>query len=542
MSRGDLMPERGKISVGLGTLVLWNFSALCFLFFSPGGFAAAEVSLRIRETDPQFYSGSSVEFTLELSGLPPEGEAATAWKLMLGAAVVGEGNAKAVRGEEGMGIVKVRLDFPAVSRAVEVDWAVRVFADGEPVAEAVFPFRVYPRDLGDRLRVILSPRRPGVFDPGGRLSGLLSSLGVEFTALPTGLALRAFRGEVLLVGPGAFSSPRESFFSFLESTGVRSVLVLDQSVFPGDLPGELVLAEPLPAPGAVSVGLEASDIPPAAPGTRPLVKPGQGSYRSLIDPIAGLNSNGAPLSLVLEYLPGERRIIFCQLPLLDSVGRDPAADLLLDNLVRVLVAPSEESVPVFVIGGGGGGEGEFCRELGLPEPRLTLPPGSFRRAVVFAGRETRESFSGREDELVSALKGMVADGGRVVLIGLVPETLSFWRPLLPEGLELEEYLPGAVSPPAGPLFRGVSPDQWGECLKKAEEAGIEMYRIRGEELRPVAPPLVGKADLGAGAVVICQYPFPRIFREPAAASAAAQFLTNLGLARRAGADGENGSN
>ncbi len=369
-------------------------------------------------------------------------------------------------------------------------------------------------------------------------------MGVEFTALPTGLALRAFRGEVLLVGPGAFSSPRESFFSFLDSAGVRSVLVLDQSVFPGDLPGELVLAEPLAAPGAeaVPVGLEASDIPPAAPGTRPLVKPGQGSYRSLIDPIPGLNGNGAPLSLVLEYLPGERRIIFCQLPLLDSVGRDPAADLLLDNLVRLLPAPIEEPRPVFVIGGGGGGEGEFCPELGLPEPRLTVPPASFLQVMIFAGRETRESFSGREDELVSALKGMVADGGRVVLIGLAPETLSFWRPLLPEGLELEEYLPGAVSPPAGPLFRGVSPDQWGECLKKAEEAGIEMYRIRGEDLRPVAPPLVGKADLGAGAVVICQYPFPRLFREPAAASAAAQFLTNLGLARRAGADGENGSN
>ncbi len=534
--RPSLFPGRGFPVV----------SALWLLFFSGPRGAFAGVFLSIGEEAGNFYSGEIAELTLTITGISPE-ETAAAWKLLLGEAVVGEGQAPGVGARDGAAWMRTRLAFPEVTRPVRVDWAVGVFAGVEPVAQAVFPFRVYPRDLGDRLRAVLSPRKPGVFDPGGRLVGLLSALGVEFADLRTDLALRAFRGETLLVGPGAFSSPRDRFFALLEETGVRSVLVLDQDVFPDDLPLRLELGAPLPPPGSASIpaapghpalpGLGGEVLPAAGPGVCPLKKPARGRYRSLIDPESGSPAGGEALSLALEYLPGRPRIIFCQLPLVEAAGRDPAADLLLASLARALLLPGEDPEPVLVIGGPGREEEEFCRELGLPAPRLALPAAGHRRVIVFAGRSTASALSEKGDDLPGALAALAEGGGRVALIGLEPETLSLWRPLLPEGLELEDYAPGEFGPSADPLFWGITEAEWDECLRLAEAAGVFLYRVRGEELRPVASPLVWKAERGRGAVVVCQYPFHRLFGEPPVSAAAAQFFTNFSLARSPGPAG-----
>ncbi|MDP8234808.1 MAG: hypothetical protein P9M08_00335 [Candidatus Erginobacter occultus] len=520
-------------------------AALWSLLFPGIRSVSAGVSLSLQEGPLRFYSGSSAELTIELFGLPPEGEPSAVWKLMLGAAAVGEGETRGERGEEGTAAVRARLDFPAVSRPVEVAWAVKIFAGGRPAAEEFFLFRVYPRDLAARLRAALAGKKPGVYDPRGKLFGLLDSAGVEYTAIHTPFGLRAFRGETLLVGPRAFSSPRESLFTLLEDSGVRGVLILDQAVFPGDLPCPVEPGDPISTPGGRSVavasghpvldGLEGEDLPRTGPGVRPLKKPGRGRYRSLIDPAPLRPDSGGFLSLVLECLPGGRRLIFCQIPLLGAVGRDPAADLLLANLVDLLFLPLEEPDPVFVIGGAGREERDFCRAMGLPGPRLSRPPGPYRQAIVFAGPGTVESLAGREDELVSSLGEMIESGGRLLLIGLDPETLPFWRPLLPEGLELAEYQPGAVSPPEDPLFRGISATDWEGCLRAASDYSI--YQTTGEGIHPVAP-LVGKADRGRGAVVICQFPFHRLLGEPASAASAAQFITNLGLAREPGPAGD----
>lgn len=539
------MPKRGNISVGCWPPIFWTFSVLCFLYLSPGGSAIADVSLRLQETVSQFYSGSSAEFSFDLSGLSSEGEVTAAWKLLLGAAAVGEGEAVVQRGEEGAGTVKFCLDFPEVSRPVEVAWAVKILVGGRPEAEEVFLFRVYPRDLSDQLRSTLFSPKSGIYDPKGRLKGLLASLEVAFTDLPTPLALRTFPGEILIVGPGAFSSPRESFFAILKDSVVRGVLILDQTVFPGDLSLPLEPLAPLASPGVQSVsvaaghpvleGLEAEDLPWAGPGVRPLKKPGRGSYRSLIDPAPLLPNSADPLSLIIESLPGERRIIFCQLPLVEAAGRDPAADLLLANLVDLLFFPIEEPDPVFVIGTASREEREFCRELGLPEPRLSRPPGPYRQAVVFAGPGTAEALAGEREELVLSLKELLESGGRLLLIGLEPETLPFWGELLPEGLELTGYQPSAVFPPETPIFWGISAADWEGCLRVA--ADYPFGQLIGDGIQPVAP-LVGKSDWGPGAVVICQYPFYRFFGEPLVAAAAAQFLTNLGLAREPGLAGD----
>lgn len=525
-----------RLSRGLSLL-----AALWLLFFPALRPVPAEVVITLREGPLRGYSGESVRATLAISGLPP-GAASAAWKLLAGRAAVGSGEAAGERVGEGEATVIVDLRFPEVARPVELSWAVRVFAGGQPAGEAVFPFRVYPRDLSGRLRAILSPRRPGVYDPKGGLAGLLDSLGVEFTLLGSPQALRAFRGGVLLVGPGAFSSPRESFFSLLEEAGVESVLVLEQAVFPGDLPLELEAVDPLPAPGGpvlpaapghpALAGLEAEDLPPAA--GRPLKKPGRGNYRSLLDPGPGSPAIGGPFSLVLEALPGRKRLVFCQIPLVEAAGRDPGAGLLLAALAGYLPAGREEPEPVFVIGGPGEGEEEFCREMGLPEPRLSLPPEGYRRAVVFAGRRTVAALAGKEEETAGGLAALAVSGGRLLVLGLEPESLDFWWPLLPEGLELEELPSPDFGAPRDPLFWGISPADWEECLGRAAAAGLPLYGLRGGDLRPVAPPLVAKAVQGAGSVAVCQYPFHRLSGEPAAAAAAAQFLSNFRLDRGPG--------
>jgi hypothetical protein len=377
---------------------------------------------------------------------------------------------------------------------------------------------------------------------------LLRSLGIEFTDLPTRISLQAFRGEALIVGPGAISGPRENFFPLLGAAGVRAAVILEQSALPGDLPWPLKLARPIllgdgrvfsVAPGhPVLDGLEGEDCWPSAPEVFPLLKPARGPCRSLLNFLPRFPEKGGAFSLLLECLPGRTKFIFCQLPLVSACGRDPAADRILIELFRWLYSPADEPEPVFVVSGPGQEEADFCREMGLPESRSLLPPGAGRRAMVFAGRETAEYLSGRESELVPALEELVASGGRLLLLGLEPETLALWRPLLPAGLELRECPPGAGRAEC-PLSWGISQSEWEECFARASESpGLRLYQplLPGGagDLHPVAPPLVWKTDLGRGAVVICQFPFQRFYRDETVGAVAARFLTNLGFALQPG--------
>lgn len=194
-----------------------------------------------------------------------------------------------------------------------------------------------------------------VYDPVGRTVEVLKAAGVEvrpveaLDAVPEG-------AKVVVVGAGVLRGGAvtwaEKIARWVENGGC--VVCLEQDEYPdGWLPVEVeldpkhatVIAFPRIEKHPVLAGLRAEDLrfwqPDHVVARKTLIKPMRGNFlpvvdaggiRAAIDDMNGLN--WVPL---LELPYGRGRYVLSQLPLVERAGVEPAADILLRNLIRYAV-------------------------------------------------------------------------------------------------------------------------------------------------------------------------------------------------------------
>ncbi len=308
-------------------------------------------SVTLSEDKTQFFSGKAIGQTLVIKDLPERRDVECVWKTLVETAVIEKGG-KPIRQNEGRDTrVRVILHLPEVTRQVKLTWVVEVRSGGELLGSSVFYYLIFPRDNAEILREVLWRRRIGIFDPGGGLKELFTSLGVSYSDISSDLSLKLFRGDALIIGPGAVSNPWSNLFHLLTSDPPfeGGILCLRQSMLPDDLPISILSGI---SPGAddptvmasghpIFLGLSSDDFRGWERENNPALfinKPSRGNYRSLLElPTRGENRKA---SLLLENIMDGRTILFCQFPVSSSFRSNPIAGILLANMLRFIVQSS----------------------------------------------------------------------------------------------------------------------------------------------------------------------------------------------------------
>ncbi|MCX7598453.1 MAG: hypothetical protein N2512_06240, partial [Armatimonadetes bacterium] len=240
----------------------------------------------------------------------------------------------------------ISFTAPAVKERTGLKLRLVLRSDGKRVAAREQELTVFPRPGP------VSGRGVCVYDPVGRTVGVLKGLGVDVRSVE---ALDAVPEDarVLVVGAGALKNGpapwAEKLARWVDAGGC--LVCLEQDEYPdGWLPVEVeidakhstAIAFPRAEGHPVLAGLRAEDLrfwqPDHIVARKTLIKPMRGNFvpvidaggiRSAIDDINGLN--WAPL---LEMPYGRGRYMLSQLVLAERAGVEPAADILLRNLLN----------------------------------------------------------------------------------------------------------------------------------------------------------------------------------------------------------------
>ncbi len=303
------------------------------------------------EADNRFFSGDTISRTLSFEDFSPGGDIECRWATLVETAVIEKGLAMVKQSAGRGGDVRVTLHLPEVQRQAKLTWAVAFRSGDTLLGDRIFPFHIFPRDNAALLREVLRGMKIGLFDPGGEVKDLFTSLGIGYSEVTTDLSLLFFRGDALIIGPGAVTNTRSNLFHLLAKNSVITggILCLRQNVPTAELSFRMLsrplsrVAEPtIIAPGhPVFSGLSAEDFhnwrgedEPA----RPLNTPFGSNCRALLElPAAGVNREG---SLLLEDNLDGRPVLFCQLPVCESFSSEPVAGILLANMLRYITMPS----------------------------------------------------------------------------------------------------------------------------------------------------------------------------------------------------------
>gem|GEM_PF-1604031 len=458
------------------------------------------------EQDHAYYAGETLRKSLVLlNDRRSPVSFAVRWRVTLGERVLAERSETAQGAEAaGQGRIALQADLPDLPDAADGQIQAEVSVAGEAVAVAPFAFRVYPRP----------PRRVApagwfIVDPGGRTTAALAQLGVSLPVVGEDLPAEM---RVLVLGREALShEPWPPGFRDLPArvgSGLQ-VLVFEQTpeaierrfglraftrasrqawIRDGQHPflaglanrdladwrGRTTLGPIDPAPASLDEsqrwqrvwrcsqrGTVASTI---------VEKPHRGAFRPLVD-------GGFDLRYMMlwEVLEGQGRLVFCQMDVSDRLGREPAADRLVGNLLVDMVAWTPPPPAAVCLAGAP----ETIADLQslLPEapanpPPLAPAPGS----VLLAGRGCAAWLR----EQATAVKALLGAGGQVVAAGLSAADAQALEQACGVRLELQEQRSGgALLPGTLPAaLRGISPAEthWREwrsvlTLAKVPEGG-----------------------------------------------------------------------
>ncbi len=394
--------------------------------------------------DHNFVAGGVVEKQIVLINNSRERQTFRCeWSAGLPVAVKGQAEVTVETGEQAR--VPVRFEIPAGTAAGTYELRARA-GFGESAQEDVFAIHVMP--AAGRVKM---GGKVALYDPAGKTGDVLEKLGVGFVKVGADADLSGFEtlvmGQLALGVEGAgpdIGRVREGLkvivlaqsaavlekrlgFRAIEY-GLRNVFarVADHPVLVGlgaehlrDWAGEST---------TTSARLEAASVPMHGPtikwcdipvsrvwrcGNRGDVasvlieKPAHGKFRPIVD--GGFGLQYAPL---MEYREGKGVVLFCQMEVIGRTESDPAAEMLLGNLLRYVAAFQPEVGRRAVYCGEGAGRkhleamgvaaGEWDAGMVSPDDVLIVGPGC---GAILAG-------SGEK------VRKFIEGGGRVLAVGL----------------------------------------------------------------------------------------------------------------------------
>ena len=508
----------------------------------------APADLTVAPAGGRYFAGERLRRTVVVRNLGKE--VVCRWAtVLLGDQVVEEGTLEltpsdgAVRGE-------FVTTIPGVTQRLPFTLALRVYADGKVVAERRFEESAFPREPVRLEPARLAKKRVGLFDPSGATARVLTQMQVPFTLLSSLLGLEAFGGEVIVLGEGeALGRAPTSLSQVVErARGGASVLVLAQADWPprhlrpawlaGPERPAYRTAQPLSTQGDLLRDLLPGDLrewllrAPSGPGESAqkaswgaLPVPEWGNFRLHL----GVPGAGMGASALLEYRVGEGRLLLSTLPVVAAYEQEPAARILMRNLLLLATGPRAPWKRTALWGDPEGDPVRWLRAHGVEAPLNRVNLAEVDVLLVDGSSALSRTFPKHEAEMAQALARFVAGGGRAVILRMTEERLDDYRSVLPAGLTLRR------APVAQVLFARKEPLLWGvpqSALRKvaAERKSILLPEFdRGDKAEALTePPVISRFRRGRGEVLLVQVPF-REDDQGESSRLLSQVLTNLAV-------------
>jgi hypothetical protein len=372
-------------------------------------------------------------------------EVTTVVRLFDGAAQIGEQRLVARMAAGAFADMDVDLPIPVTAADRDYRLSIEVTAEG---------YAGYFRDdLTVTAMAVDKPALPAgvtlaVFDPaggvgGGEVAGYLRERGVSFRLLgKIGEWRAAGREDVLLVGSEGLSkcAPEELVQLRDRISGGGRAIVLDHRSLPAFLSRSIVQSPKSGAlanvtyPSVISAGLLDRDLKYWRTRDHDWIS----QWGALELPTSGLSrcylevsgdDNRAATATVLEVAEGAGSVLLCQMNLQAALGVEPAADRLMNNLLRWTGMPSTFAAPAAVsstviIANPGRRLGVLRERLGVEgtvvDTSKAVDPAmvSAAKLIVVDGAETP-----KVDE--AAVRAALEGGGTLFVIEPGPETAAW---------------------------------------------------------------------------------------------------------------------
>lgn len=426
----------------------------------------------VRQYDTRFYAGDEVDRTVYLYNDTPQAGTFTVRWWFANRGKEPTGAREFPLKPAGQAQFSIRLKMPDVKQPTAAAFPIQVACGDRTVYRRCRQYWVYPR----RKLALPEGVRLALFEGQDRvLSRALAEAGLKVTSVTDLAELPA--AEVLLIGPHALdnlkppegpptvgdaSGPRAAIAAFVRRGG--SVLVLEQDSYDsGLLPGQLVgrgatIAFRRATDETLFAGLRDDDFRfwrgDNVVARKTLLEPQSGRYRALV-------ASGGPAGLVylplLEVLDGAGRYLLCQLLLGEKLATEPAAQIMLENLIRYAVAQRQSPARLILVQNKLplaerlGEIGAQFEDLSGRLARSTLDP----RDVLLAEADSPELAADQ-----SKVREFVAAGGRLLLHGATPEGLRRIAALFPEPVfaQRNNAVPVSLVQP-DPAINGLSNQQ-----------------------------------------------------------------------------------
>ena len=399
------------------------------------------------------------------------------WKFSVGGSAVEEGE-KTVTVEPG-GIKKVPLNFtaPRVAKRTGAKIDLEVFRDGAAFDADSMDLQIFPVRKMDFTNVAPA----ALYDPQGKTAELLDKAGFPYVRVSTFAEL--MRHRLLIIGQNALGKHIPDFIKQLESSGELAmgykILVFEQQ--PDANLGNFVFESPsyreafVRRPDSVYLrGLTDADLRDwrGSSDTRPekivsveetphyprskwkignsgmvagnvIRKPSNGSFNTIVD--CGPN---LMFSALMEARKQHGLLLFCQLDVTSRYGKDPAATLLVDNILKEFSVPFLPVNPLRTVYFGDAKNETRLRKLGVEytKGRSVADLAGVEAVILGADPVAPQHRAAFEKELAKRT-------GKQHIICLPGAPLE----LLPVPLKLRKVSGfKAELPPSDPLFDGIA--------------------------------------------------------------------------------------
>ena len=485
-------------------------------------------ALSLAAGPPRAFGGREVSRTFRLEG---EGEYNVVWRTRIFRGIVERGEQTVMAPKE----FKIALRLPRVRARVELIQEVQLKREEEAVtAGGAFPLALFPATIFSdfaKSHAVLPPI--GVYDPRETITPFFKEAGLKFVHLRSDLQAQYLESKLVVIGPGwrgTMGEPMGGVFDLLENGGTAIFLEpaeMPRAVFPREESGIEILSGTTAATEAV-VGrghIILQDMLPedlrnwggsGRVASTLFGRPDWPRFRPLL--VGSVEGKRFPLAA--EYCGSGGRVILCQIEIARHLADEPAAQMLLRNLLA------------------------YARETAVPAPvrtvMMAIPPeavrtGKFETAqfVLDPDEEALQSAAGiltlvmgekeQPPEPGFDLAAFLKDDGRVVIRSTFGDELlravnhllgSTWR------ADVKSPLPRirAVEPPGEwrpvvdyeiPLAWGVLPEDVAAGLAGVEDARfLEVERQVPAWRVLVEPGIVAKFQRKNSLLILCAFPPP----------------------------------
>jgi len=470
------------------------------------------LSLAIDEIDHNFFSGEEIERTLLVRNDSFQKKLANIrWQILAPPAVIQKGEKNIEISSLGCRELKISLEMPQVKRRTQLVWKIQLFSEEEMKLEKLVYYSLFPRDT-IIIRKIIAKRKIGILDPAGKITRIFEELKVPSFPLSSQLSIETCQAELVIISSET-GSDLPLVMSILKDKVRQGMSVIcfesesDIGLFPVEIHSPLLLqitSSVILGPGhPIFTGLSENNLnnwrEDGLISRLALSRPIKGNFKTLLEEP---NSN----VLLLEVPYGLGKFIFCNLLIIDKFNSEPAAQLLLENLLRYGLMETKPMQPAVVYGDP---ESEFVKALDsvgvdIFRGKITDP----KVVLICLDEESRGVLQEQLAVITSSLVKLIQEGGSILIFSPFNEAIAFLEEIVPRQIWVREYSEESVA-----VFDKEKPLLWGMNQKEVEFL-LRYGKISGF--------LLGRAE-----VIVCQTKFKP--DEVISQRTLSQLLTNSGV-------------